>query len=86
MIPPERTGSALYALNSVLTRARADAYHAGVKDVADVLDVAEYLVRLLAIDLDATEDFRAHLVSIAQKHPEYGIAVDRFDRTPPDRW
>jgi hypothetical protein len=78
---------ALYALNTVLVLARHMAA-AGEKgaDVADVLDIAEYLLRLIAVVEDRTVEFREQLAGLRDKYKQFALAVDRFDGTIPPRW
>ncbi len=80
MIAKEKEQNALCALNSVLVLARKMAYD-GVSGaaIAEVLDVAEYLPRLMAAQEDRTESFRSHLVDLAAKRPEFNLALRHFD-------
>jgi hypothetical protein len=87
MVDPKRINNALAAVNAVLVAARAMAYdkrpHA---ELAEVLDVAEYLPRLLAEPEDRSAEFREQLAGLASKYPSFGVAVDRFDRTDLPPW
>ncbi len=80
MISEKREQNALCALNNVLILARRMAYD-GVPgiEIAEILDVAEYLPRLMADQEDRTESFRRQLVDLAAKRPEFGLALRRFD-------
>jgi hypothetical protein len=87
MIANDKAGAALYALNTVLvlTRALAQAGRSGA-EIADVLDVAEYLPRLMAAADDKTSEFRRFLVQLAEQHGDFQLAVDRFDKETPQKW
>jgi hypothetical protein len=79
MIRQDKFENALYALQNVLVFARAMAYKGKAhKDIADILDSAEYLPYLIANEKDETENFRSHLLSIADKHGCYSC-IERFD-------
>lgn len=87
MIREEKMGNALYALNAVLVVARQYALTSRTAaETAGILDTAEHLPRLMAEAEDRTDIFRAHLVTLAGKHVELGLALDRFDRPLPPRW
>jgi hypothetical protein len=51
----------------------------GETGVADVLDTAEYLPLLMLGPEDRTEEFRSHLVELADRFPKFKLAVDKFD-------
>jgi hypothetical protein len=87
MVVNEKVGSALYALNAVLVLARAmgQSGRSGA-EIADVLDVAEYLPRLLAVAEDKTNEFRRFLTGLAERNSDFQLAVDRFDRATPAHW
>jgi hypothetical protein len=87
MIPADRLGNALYALNAVLVLARHMAQtKRDSADIARVLDVAEYLPRLMSEPEDATTEFREQLVGLATDYPEFALAVERFDKPLPTSW
>jgi hypothetical protein len=87
MVRTDKLPNALYALNAVLVLARSMAYRNQPGNlVADVLDVAEYLPRLLAEPEDRTDEFRGFLVDLAAKNKDFQLAVLRFDREVPTRW
>jgi hypothetical protein len=48
-------------------------------EVAEVLDMAEYLPLLMLEADDRTEEFRQQLADLAQRHPAFGLALTRFD-------
>lgn len=86
MIPTEKSQNAMRALNHVLALARKMA-HDGVahKEIAEVLDIAEYLPRLLAAEDDRTSAFRQCLEDLAARWPDFGSALQYFD-DPSLRW
>jgi hypothetical protein len=86
MIKPEKLPNALYALHGVLIQARAMAYR-GVPAaaLADILDDAELLPRLLASQVDETDKFRMYLEEMARKHQAMFV-VQRFDQPAPHTW
>ncbi|WP_437960302.1 hypothetical protein WME76_12120 [Sorangium sp. So ce119] len=87
MVRDEKLANALYALNAVLVVARHMAASGrAASDIAEVLDTAEYLPRLLAEAEDRTEEFRENLVSLASKYTDFTVALERYDRTVPARW
>lgn len=87
MIRSEKMSNALYAIHTVLVLARGMAYEGrSGTEIAEVLDTAEYLPRLLAVSDDQTEQFRRFLVDLAGKHTSLQLAVDRFDKTAPLSW
>lgn len=81
MIAPEKQRSGLAAINAVLVLARSLAYEGKSSEVADVLDVAEYLPMLMLEPTDRTDEFREQLVGLATKRPNFSLAVERFDAT-----
>lgn len=83
MIDPQKEKNALAAINAVLVLARALAYEGKSPEVAEVLDVAEYLPILILDGRDRTADFREQLVGLASKYPDFELAVRRFDAPPP---
>jgi hypothetical protein len=82
MVPPEKLKNALNALNGVLVQARMMAFEgAPHKELAKVLDVAEYLPMLLIEKDDVTAQFRAQLEGLVQMNEAFGFALQRFDET-----
>jgi hypothetical protein len=80
MIPPERTPDALDALNRVVVLARELAYGRRERAiVGDVLDIAEFLCRLLIDPIDRTLEFRSFLVDLRAFDVRFGDALRRFD-------
>ncbi len=80
MIRQDKFENALYALQNVLVFARTMAYKGKThKEIADILDSAEYLPYLVVSEKDETENFRNHLLSIADKHGCHSC-IERFDR------
>jgi hypothetical protein len=79
MITPDKQRNALAAINAVLVLARSLAYEGSSADVAEVLDVAEYLPMLMLEPADRTAEFREQLVGLATKRPKFALALERFD-------
>ncbi len=87
MIRPEKYENALRALNAVLVAARAMAHEGRAHgELAEVLDVAEYLPRLLAEPEERSAEFREQLAGLAAKYPTCTFAVERFDRPNLGPW
>jgi hypothetical protein len=88
MIKPEKLNCALYGLHLVLVEARFMAYtNEPSAEIAEILDWAEALPRLLSSKEDATDEFRDYLSAIVQKHPRCLRALRAFDlSSAPDRW
>lgn len=87
MIDVSRMNNALAALNAILVAARAMAHEkAAHEEIAEVLDVAEYLPRLLAEPGDRSADFREQLAGLARKYPRCSFALERFDEADLGRW
>ncbi len=81
MISNARAPEALDALHRVLVLARDLAY--GRRDrtlVGDVLDVAEFLCRLIADPVDRTNEFRSFLIDLSGVDARFSEALSRFDR------
>ena len=80
MVAPEKLQNALCALNRLLVVARLMAYERREHShIADVLDVAEYLPRLLASEQDESGTFREQIAALAERWPEFQLALDKFD-------
>jgi len=87
MIRPEKLNNALAALNAVLVTARKFAYdQVGYQKIADALDTAEYMPRLIADQEDQTEAFRDALVGLTALDVGFTFALERFDRVALERW
>jgi len=87
MVRDDKFNSALAAINAVLVTARMMAHERRDHDqIARVLDVAEYLPRLLADPEDRTEAFRETLVGLAIIDPAFNFALERFDNQELGRW
>jgi len=87
MVRKEKVGNALAALNAVLVTARKLAYDQRPhQQIADALDAAEYLPRLLAEQEDRTDAFREMLVGLTALDPGFHFAVERFDTENLGRW
>jgi len=79
MIPEDKFENALYALQELLIFARSMAYaKKPYKEIADILDTAEYLPYLIMNDKDETERFRMHLQNMADKYGCYNC-LENFD-------
>lgn len=80
MVSKDKLPNALRSLNHVLVLTRAMAYEgADHRDIADALDIAEYLPRLLASAEDQTDTFRACLTDLGNRWPAFNAAVEYFD-------
>lgn len=86
MIPNPQQRGALGALNAALVQLRRLAGEGVVgPELADLLDLVEYLPRLLADDEDRTDEYRKILVDLAERRVDFRLALDRFDR-PSSPW
>jgi len=83
MIDGQKQRNALAAINAVMILARALAYDGKSAEVAEVLDIGEYLPMLMLEPRDRTTEFREQLVGLAAKYPDFGLALQRFDATAP---
>lgn len=80
MVSKDKFANALRSLNHVLVLVRGMAYGgADHRNIADALDIAEYLPRLLASVKDQTETFRACLADLASRWPAFNAALEHFD-------
>jgi hypothetical protein len=80
MISAEKSQNALRAMNHVLILARKMAYdRVDQKEIADVLDIAEYLLRLLADERDQTSAFHDCVRDLAARWPDFGSALEFFE-------
>lgn len=79
--------NALAALNAVLVTARKLAYDQRPhQELAEALDAAEYLPRLLADEEDRTDAFRETLIGLTTVDAGFNFAVERFDNEGLGRW
>lgn len=85
MIAPEKASNALYALQGLLIHARALAHRNGQREIAELLDTAEYLPWLIASPHDETESFRGHLEETSRRH-DCAHVLARFDDALPPGW
>jgi hypothetical protein len=83
MVDAHKQRGALAAINAILVLARALAYEGKSAEVAQVLDVAEYLPMLMLERDDKTNEFRDQLVGLAERYPDFQLAVERFDNLEP---
>ena len=82
MLRADKVQNGLCALSRVLVLARTMAYdQAKPGDMAEILDVAEYLPRLLAAEDDQTDAFREQLVGLARRWPDFESALECFDNS-----
>jgi hypothetical protein len=86
VIPDPQERGAFGARNAALVQLRRLA-HEGAEgtDLAELLDLVEYLPRLLADDEDRTDEFRKVLVDLVARRADFQLALDRFDR-PSTPW
>ncbi len=85
MITPDKQRNALYALQNLLVYARSMAYESGDRRLAELLDSAEYLPKLIAEPSDRTETFRGVLEDLADAFAAPVLLAD-FDRPVPSQW
>jgi hypothetical protein len=87
MIDILKQNQALQALHRVLIEARLMAYEGqDSAKMADVLDWAELLPRLLAADEDKTSEYRNTLAAIAENYPRFTGALTAFESGERVRW
>jgi hypothetical protein len=87
VIRTEKSQNALAALNAVLVAIRKLAYDRSSHEaIAEALDSAEYLPRLIAEAEDASEEFRQVLVGLAQADPRFNSALERYDNDALGKW
>lgn len=87
MVKVEKKDQALHALHRVLTGTRRMALEAQPSQhIAEVLDWAELLPRLLAAPEDKTVEFRDALQAITEKQPDLQFALTAFDCNERVRW
>ena len=87
MISAKRMEHALYALNGVLIQVRFMAQSGNdAGDIADILDRAEQLPRLIAAAEDCTETFGVTLSELAVRYPDFRFVVDRFEQNAKPNW
>ena len=55
-----------------------------LEDIALLLDYAEVLPRLLAVNEDTTVTFREYLVAITERFPQCSYILKRFDDSDPE--
>lgn len=86
MIRPDKRQNALYALQGLLIKAR-DLVHSSAsgKEVAGILDYAEDIPRLLAVESDETERLRAIFSEVATRF-QCPFVLSRFDDPSPKEW
>ena len=87
MIRADKVRNANYALHGVLIKARfmANQEDASPKQIATLLDAAEYLPQLIDSRMDETETFRKALAEIAERY-QCRYVLQRFDDPMPERW
>lgn len=86
MITPNKLPNALYALQGVLIQARAMANEPDkAKELAALLDYAEYLPSLIARQTDETNSFRAILEEVGKRY-QCAFVLQRFEEPAPPNW
>ena len=86
MITPDKLPNALYALQGVLIRARAMANEPDkAKELAALLDYAEYLPSLIGRQTDETNIFRETLEEVGKRY-QCAFVLQRFDEPAPPNW
>lgn len=86
MITPEKCSNAFYALQGILIRARSLALDPEQAiTVAELLDYAENLPRLMASQSEETSNFRAILAEVAERY-QCAFILQRFDDLIPAVW
>jgi len=85
MIEEDKFQNALYALQGVLIQLRKMAYEkVAYEELAELLDYAEELPRLIATNKDMTQRFENVLSEIADKY-KCQYLLQRFEKAP-DVW
>jgi hypothetical protein len=86
MISLDKLPGALYSLHGVLVMARQMAYTGSPgAAIADILDTAEMLPRLIACETNETDQFRRYLDHIAEKYKR-AFVLQYFDEPAPPNW
>lgn len=86
MIPRTHQAGALGALNATLVVLRKLATEGrAASELAELLDLVEYLPRLLAEAEDRRTEFRDVLADLVAREADFGLALHRFDH-PADPW
>lgn len=87
MIDPDKYDHALRAIHRVLVEARLMAYQGeDSARIAEVLDWAELLPKLIAVPENKTAEFRETLVAIVERRPEFRPSLRVFDNPERTRW
>jgi hypothetical protein len=86
MISSHKLPNALYALQGILICARSLANEpARTNELAELLDYAEHLPRLIAKPGDETDSFRIVLEEVADRY-QCPFVLQRFDEPAPSNW
>jgi len=87
MIAETKKTQALGALNWVLVQLRTlAARDTPGRELAELLDLAEYLPRLMADPEDRTIEFRDVLLDFVRRREDFRLALDRFEAAADQRW
>jgi hypothetical protein len=82
MVNPEKLNNALFALHRILTEARAMTATGDARALAEVLDWAEPLPRMIGNKHeDQTEQFRQYIEAIVERQPRFRHALSAFEHT-----
>ena len=87
MIAESKKTQALGALNWVLVQLRTLAVRdTPGRELAELLDLAEYLPRLMADPEDRTIEFRDVLLDFVRRREDFRLALDRFEAAADRPW
>ena len=82
MVDPEKLNNALFALHRILAEARAMTATGDSRALAEVLDWAEPLPRMIGNKRrDQTEEFRQYIEAIVELQPRFRHALCAFEHT-----
>jgi hypothetical protein len=80
MVSPEKLNNALFALHRILVEARAMTATGDARALAEVLDWAEPLPRMIGSKReDQTEEFRQYIEAIVERQPRFRHALCAFE-------
>jgi len=86
MISQAKLGSVLYSFTGLLVAAREIARDQGANDLEEILDVAEYLVTLIARRDDLSSEFESQVHRLARRFPRLRFAAERLSEGAPAGW
>ena len=82
MVNPDKLNNALFALHRILVEARAMTATGEARALAEVLDWAEPLPRMIGSkDRDQTQEFRQYVEAIVERQPRFRHALCALDHT-----